>query len=92
MSLPTEIVDKITRDAVVLSMYDLGWQPVHDMIKKCLFVKRTGNIFSPEIRFERAQRVDSFYCEKKPIYTWTRPHERLSNLYVYGNPFEGYSF
>ena len=34
MSLPTEIVDKITKDAIVLSMYYLGWQPVDDMIRK----------------------------------------------------------
>lgn len=92
MSLPTEIVDKNTKDAIVLSMYDLGWQPVHDMIRNCLFIKRTDNIFSPEIRFERAQSVDSFYCEKKLIYTWFRPHERLSKMYMYDNPFEGYSF
>jgi len=69
MSLPTEIVDKHTKDAIVISMYDIWWQPVHDMIRNCLFVKRTDNIFSPEIRFERAQRVVSFYCEKKYIYT-----------------------
>ena len=92
MSLPQELVERITTDAAVLTLYELGWKPIHKMIKSCLFVKRTDNIFSPEVEFETVRRVDSFFSERTPIYTWTKPHERLSNLYVYGNPFEGYSF
>lgn len=91
MSLPEELVDRITTDAVLLTLYDLNWRPVHEMIKRCLFVKKTNYIFSPEIEFETVRRVESFFSEQVPIYTWTKPHERLNNLYVYGNPF-GYSF
>lgn len=92
MSLPLELVERITADAMVLRLYELGWQPIHEIIREGLFVKRTDNIFSPEMRFEYIRRVDTFFSERKPIYTWTKPQERLSNLYVYGSPIEGYSF
>lgn len=92
MSLPQDVIDKIAMDAIILHRDDSGWRDLHRILKGRLFIKKTDNVFSPEIRFERVQRVDSFYSEDKPMYTWTRPHQRLQNLYVYGNPFPSYSF
>lgn len=92
MNIPIEIVDRISTDAVVLRRNDLGWRSVHESIRHGLFVKRTDHIFSPEMGYHSIKRVDSFFCEDRPMYTWTRRHERLGNLYIYGNPFPRYEF
>jgi len=62
----------------------------HQIINKPLVVKKTNNIYSDDITFLSIERVNSYYIENNRKFTWLKPWK--GNIFVFGNPFGGYSF
>lgn len=62
----------------------------HQIINKPLIVKKTNNIYSDDITFLSIERVNDYYIENNRKFTWLKPWK--GNVFVFGNPFGGYSF
>lgn len=62
----------------------------HQIINKPLVVKKTNNIYSDDITFLSIERVNDYYIENNRKFTWLKYWK--GNIFVFGNPFGGYSF
>lgn len=62
----------------------------HQIINKLLVVKKTNNIYSDDITFLSIERVNDYYIKNNRKFTWLKPWK--GNIFVFGNPFGGYSF
>lgn len=62
----------------------------HQIINKPLVVKKTNNIYSDDITFLSIERVNDYYIENNRKFTWLKPWK--GDIFVFGNPFGGYSF
>lgn len=62
----------------------------HEIINKPLVVKKTNNIYSDDITFLSIERINDYYIENNRKFTWLKHWK--GNIFIFGNPFGGYSF
>lgn len=62
----------------------------HQIINKPLVVKKTNYIYNPDIKYLSIERVNDYYIENNRKFTWLKHWK--GNIFVFGNPFGGYSF
>ena len=62
----------------------------HQIINKPLAVKKTNNIYSDDITFLSIERINDYYIENNRKFTWLKHWK--GNIFIFGNPFGGYSF
>lgn len=92
-SLPDELVTGIIAEAGALAMKENGWGKVHRDIKRGLNVVKHTEL-GGDIEYTAARRVKTFYAEDTKLLTWLKRSDMFinTNVYVHGNPFQGYDF
>jgi hypothetical protein len=61
-----------------------------ELTRSPLILKKTNNIYCDNTCFFKIERVNSYYVKNNKKYTWLKLWR--GNVFIYGNPFSGYSF
>jgi hypothetical protein len=84
--LPKELQEKIILDSIILKKNNYGWNKIHNYFKHSeLHLKKTNNIHSFEMKYEKIKRVVSLCFYNKP-YVWLMRTVPQSNMYYYNKP------
>ena len=61
-----------------------------ELTRQPLILKKCNNVYCDNTKFSTIERVKSYYMENNKKYTWLKLWRE--NVFIYGNPFNNYSF
>ena len=81
--IPHFLINKIIVDATVLKRNELGWRQINHLINKnILYLRKTNNLYDPNIEFECSRRVTCLVKYERD-YMWLHATNDGGNAYCY---------